>query len=130
MVGAGRDMPGSGERCGLHRFRSRQPNGSERLQRLLGEPENTCSMSRTGNVWGNPAMENFFSTLKTGRIAHKTYRTRNVAKPDFDYIDRFCNPKRCTRRLVTPARCRSSGRCKQLEGFYETRSSSHHPLEV
>ena len=55
----------------------------------------TCSMSRSGNVWDNAAMESFFSSLKTERIARKTYRTRNQARADvFDYIERFYNPTR------------------------------------
>jgi putative transposase len=54
-----------------------------------------CSMSRSGNVWDNAAMESFFSSLKTERIARKVYRTRDEAKLDvFDYIERFYNPKR------------------------------------
>ena len=52
-------------------------------------------MSRSGNVWDNAAMESFFSSLKTERIARKTYRTRDQAKADvFDYIECFDNPKR------------------------------------
>ncbi len=40
-------------------------------------------------------MESFFSTLKTERIAHKVYRTRDQARAEvFDYIERFYNPKR------------------------------------
>ncbi|TWD48948.1 putative transposase [Agrobacterium vitis] len=39
----------------------------------------TCSMSRSGNVWDNAAMESFFSSLKTERTARKVYRTRNDA---------------------------------------------------
>ena len=59
----------------------------------------TCSMSRSGNVWDNAAMESFFSSLKTERIARKTYRTRNQARADvFDYIERFYN---LTRRHST-----------------------------
>jgi putative transposase len=55
----------------------------------------TCSMSRSGNVWDNAAMESFFSSLKTERIARETYRTRNHARQDvFDYIERFYNPTR------------------------------------
>ena len=55
----------------------------------------TCSMSRSGNVWDNAAMESFFSSLKTERTARKTYRTRDEARADvFDYIERFYNPKR------------------------------------
>jgi putative transposase len=68
---------------------------SEQFQRLLGELGVTCSMSRSGNVWDNSAMESFFSTLKTERTARKTYRTRNDAKADvFDYIERFYNTRR------------------------------------
>ena len=36
----------------------------------------TCSMSRSGNVWDNAAMESFFSSLKTELVKRKTYRTR------------------------------------------------------
>ena len=54
-----------------------------------------CSMSRSGNVWDNAAMESFFSSLKTERTARKTYRTRDHAKADvFDYMECFYNPKR------------------------------------
>jgi putative transposase len=52
-------------------------------------------MSRAGNVWDNAAMESFFSSLKTERVASKTYRTRNEARADvFDYIECFYNPIR------------------------------------
>ena len=52
----------------------------------------TCSMSRSGNVWDNAAMESFFSSMKIERIDRKTYRTRNNATVDvFDYIERFYN---------------------------------------
>ena len=55
----------------------------------------TCSMSRSGNVWDNAAMESFFSSLKTERTARKTYRTRNQARADVvDYIECFYNPAR------------------------------------
>jgi putative transposase len=49
-----------------------------------------CSMSRSGNVWDNAAMESIFSSLKTERTGRKTYRTRDEAKADvFDYIELF-----------------------------------------
>jgi putative transposase len=49
-----------------------------------------CSMSRSGNVWDNAAMESFFSSPKTERTARKMYRTRDEARADvFDYIERF-----------------------------------------
>jgi putative transposase len=68
---------------------------SEQFQRLMADNGVICSMSRSGNVWDNAAMESFFSSLKTERTARKTYRTRQEAKADvFDYIERFYNPKR------------------------------------
>jgi putative transposase len=68
---------------------------SEQFQRLMADHGITCSMSRSGNVWDNAAMESFFSSLKTERTAHKTYKTRDEAKADvFDYIERFYNAKR------------------------------------
>ena len=68
---------------------------SEPFQRLMADHGVVCSMSRSGNVWDNAAMESFFSSLKTERTARKTYRTRDEAKADvFDYIERFYNAKR------------------------------------
>jgi putative transposase len=68
---------------------------SEQFQRLMADHGITCSMSRSGNVWDNAAMESFFSSLKTERTAAKVYRTRDDAKADvFDYIERFHNPRR------------------------------------
>ena len=68
---------------------------SEQFQKLMADHGIICSMSRSGNVWDNAAMESFFSSLKTERTARKTYRTRDQAKADvFDYIERFYNAKR------------------------------------
>jgi putative transposase len=68
---------------------------SDPFQRLMTDHGVTCSMSRAGNVWDNAAMESFFSSLKTERIARKVYRTRDEAKADvFDYIERFYNTTR------------------------------------
>jgi len=68
---------------------------SEQFQRLMADNGVDCSMSRSGNVWDNAAMESFFSSLKTERIAHKVYRSRDAAKADvFDYIERFYNTVR------------------------------------
>lgn len=41
----------------------------------------TCSMSRSGNVWDNAAMESFFSFLEIVRTARKMYRTKDQARP-------------------------------------------------
>jgi putative transposase len=65
---------------------------SEQFQRLMADNGVDCSMSRSGNVWDNAAMESFFSSLKTERIGRKVYRTRDAARADvFNYIERFYN---------------------------------------
>ena len=46
---------------------------SEQFQRLMADHGVVCSMSRSGNVWDNAAMESFFSSLKTERT-----RAQNV----------------------------------------------------
>jgi putative transposase len=77
-----------------HSDRGSQYN-SEQFQRLMADNGVDCSMSRSGNVWDNAAMESFFSSLKTERIARKVYPTRDAARADvFDYIERFYNPVR------------------------------------
>lgn len=79
----------------LHHSDQGSQYSSEQFQRLLRDHGITCSMSRAGNVWDNSAMESFFSSLKTERIAHKVYRTRDEARADvFDYIECFYNPRR------------------------------------
>jgi hypothetical protein len=40
---------------------------SEQFQLLMADNGVICSMSRSGNVWDNAAMESFFSSLKTER---------------------------------------------------------------
>ena len=82
-------------RCGkpdalLHHSDQGSQYTSEQFQRLMADNGVTCSMSRSGNVWDNAAMESFFSSLKTERIGKKTYRARDAARADvFDYIERF-----------------------------------------
>jgi putative transposase len=76
----------------LHHSDQGSQYSSEQFQRLMADSGIVCSMSRSGNVWDNAAMESFFSSLKTERTARKTYRTRNEARADvFDYIERFYN---------------------------------------
>lgn len=68
---------------------------SGHFQDLLKAQGITCSMSRAGEVWDNSAMESFFSSLKTERVARKVYRSRDEVRADvFDYIERFYNPTR------------------------------------
>ncbi len=79
----------------LHHSDRGSQYSSEQFQRLMADNGVVCSMSRSGNVWDNAAMESFFSSLKTERTARKMYRTRDEARADvFDYIERFYNPKR------------------------------------
>ena len=79
----------------LHHSDRGSQYSSEQFQRLMTDHGVVCSMSRSGNVWDNAAMESFFSSLKTERSGQKTYRTRDEAKADvFDYIERFYNPRR------------------------------------
>ena len=74
---------------------------SEQFQRLMADQGITCSMSRSGNVWDNAAMESFFSSLKTERTRRKVYSTRDGARADvFDYIERYYNPRRRHSTLV------------------------------
>ena len=63
---------------------------SEQSQRLMADSGIVCSMSRSG--WDNAAMESFFSSLKTERIARKTYRTE--ARADVFDFERFYNAVR------------------------------------
>ena len=80
---------------------------SEQFQRLMADHGVVCSMSRSGNVWDNAAMESFFSSLKLERVYRKPrYRTRDEARADvFDYIECFYNPRRrhSTLGQVSPA---------------------------
>jgi putative transposase len=76
----------------LHHSDQGSQYSSEQFQRLMADCGIICSMSRSGNVWDNAAMESFFSSLKTERTSGKIYRTRNEARADvFDYIERFYN---------------------------------------
>ena len=79
----------------LHHSDRGSQYSSDQFQRLMADNGVVCSMSRSGNVWDNAAMESFFSSLKTERIRRKVYRTRDEARADvFDYIERFYNPRR------------------------------------
>lgn len=79
----------------LHHSDQGSQYASEQFQELMTDNGVTCSMSRSGNVWDNAAMESFFSSLKTERIRGKVYRTRDDARADvFDYIERFYNAVR------------------------------------
>ena len=79
----------------LHHSDRGSQYSSDQFQRLMADNGVVCSMSRSGNVWDNAAMESFFSSLKTERIGKRVYRTRDDARADvFDYIERFYNTVR------------------------------------
>ena len=74
----------------LHHSDQGSQYASEQFQRLLAEHNITCSMSRSGDVWDNSAMESFFSSLKTERTDRKVYRSRDQARSDvFDSYSKF-----------------------------------------
>jgi putative transposase len=76
----------------------------------MADQDVVCSMSRSGYVWDNAAMESFLSSPKTERIARKTYRTRDEAKPDvFNYI-KLLQSERPTldERISEPSRVRKA----------------------
>jgi putative transposase len=82
---------------------------SKQFQRLMANSGIICSMSRSGNVWDNSAMESFFSSLKTERTARKTYRTRNEARADVSTTSSGSTmPPAGTRQSATSARLSSS----------------------
>lgn len=63
-------------------------------------------MSRKGECWDNAPMESFFHTLKTERVHHRVYATRDQARRDlFGYIGAFYNPRRLPSSLgyISPA---------------------------
>jgi putative transposase len=111
----------------LHHLDQGSQYTSEQFQRLMADNGVTCSMSRSRNVWDNAAMESFFSSLKTERIARKTYRTRNQARADmFDYVERFYNPTRrhSTLGYLSPMDYERQAQLAQPR-VHRTGSSSH-----
>jgi putative transposase len=68
---------------------------SHKYQEKLTEYKMRCSMSRKGNCWDNACAETFFSTIKSERLHHKTYKTFLEAHQDiFWYIESFYNRRR------------------------------------
>ena len=57
---------------------------SEQFQRLTADHSVICSMSLSGKVWDNTAMESLFSSLKTERTARR--RTGRATRPKLDSI--------------------------------------------
>ena len=85
---------------------------SEQFQRLMADNGVTCSMSRSGNVWDNAAMESFFSSLKTERIGTQSLSdARSGAGPMCSTTSSASTtPLAGTRRSAISARLSSKGR--------------------
>ena len=67
----------------------------EPFQRLMADQGVTCSLSRSGNVWENAAMERLFSSPENRAGQAKTCRTRKQPRADMlDNIERFYNSPR------------------------------------
>ena len=65
---------------------------AETYRQILAAANITPSMSREGNCWDNAPMESFFHTLKTERVHHRIYATKDQARRDlFAYIEGFYN---------------------------------------
>jgi transposase InsO family protein len=64
-------------------------------QALLKKHGIQVSMNGAGTWYDNAPMESFFGTLKSERVYHYLYRTRNEARSDlFFYIEGFYNRRR------------------------------------
>ena len=112
----------------LHHSDRGSQYSSEQFQRLMADNGVVCSMSRSGNVWDNAAMESFFSSLKTERTARKTYRTRDEARADvFDYIERFYNREASSLddRISEPYGVRGEGRISLKRECHPNRVQGH-----
>ena len=84
-------------------------------------------MRRKGDCWDSAPMESFFHTIKTERVHHRVYATRDQARRDlFGYIEGFYNPRRLHSSLgyISPveAERRAAYPRRRDEGG---RSSSH-----
>jgi transposase InsO family protein len=83
---------------------------STEYRRQLRRRGVVCSMSRKGDCWDNAVVESFFSTLKTERVHHRLYRSRDEARRDvFEYIEVFYNRVRLHSTLgyLSPAQFES-----------------------
>jgi putative transposase len=107
-MATGRRNPGPGL---IHHSDRGSQYASNDYQAALDEHEMLCSMSRKGDCWDNAVAESFFSTLKTERVHHRLYRSRDEARRDiFEYIEVFYNRVRLHSTLgyLSPAQFESS----------------------
>jgi putative transposase len=87
-----RQRPGAGL---IHHSDRGIQYAAEAYRQTLAAANITPSMSRKGNCWDNAPMESFFHTLKTERVHHRIYATKEQARRDlFAYIEGFYNSRR------------------------------------
>ena len=87
-----RQRPGAGL---IHHSDRGIQYAAEAYRQTLAAANITPSMSRKGNCWDNAPMESFFHTLKTERVHHRIYATKEQARRDlFAYIEGFYNSHR------------------------------------
>lgn len=87
-----RRAPGAGL---LHHSDRGVQYACQQYQQMLRDRRITCSMSRVGNCYDNAAMESFFGSLKTERVHHETYATRQEASTSiFQWIECWYNRRR------------------------------------
>lgn len=68
---------------------------SKEFQALIKDCKMLSSMSRKGDCWDNAVAESFFGSLKTERVYHRNYASREEARKDItDYIEMFYNSRR------------------------------------
>jgi len=107
-MAVGRRNPGLGL---IHHSDRGSQYASNDYQKALVKQGMLCSMSRKGDCWDNAVAESFFSTLKTERVHHRLYRSRDEARRDiFEYIEVFYNRVRLHSTLgyVSPVQFESA----------------------
>jgi transposase InsO family protein len=68
---------------------------AEAYRQVLATANIIPSMSRKGHCWDSAPMESFFHDLKTERVHHRIYATRDQARRDlFAYIEGFYHSHR------------------------------------
>ncbi len=79
----------------LHHSDRGSQYASHDYQAVLKSWDIQVSMSRVGNCWDNAMMESFFGTLKTERVYHEHYKTKQQARGDvIAWIEGWYNRRR------------------------------------
>lgn len=85
---------------------------------LLKEHSIQVSMNGAGTWYDNAPMESFFGTLKSERVHHLVYHTRDEAQSDlFYYIEGFYNLRRRHSALEYVSPANYAKQCYQRHSF-------------